>query len=143
MASLIDRAREEPVPVIALTDEELAALDGGPSAPPVAPRPWLDQQDDACRELLCQVALRSLATRGIVVPTGAVEDGGRGVVAMHRDLRAALLMRHSALALVAAQRQTAAETVHRMLFLHEGGAVLEEDVSPHGVHRLKIGRAHV
>jgi hypothetical protein len=138
MASLIARARQEPVPVIALTDEELAALDGGPGAPPVAPRPWLDQQDEASRELVCQVALRGLAARGIVVPTGDVEDGRRSVVAMHQDLRAVLLMRHSALALVAAQRQGNAESTHRMLFLHDDGAVLEEEVTPHGVHRLTV-----
>ena len=138
MASLIDRAREEPVPVIALTDEELAALDGGPDAPPVAPRPWLDLQDEASRELVCQVALRGLAVRGIVVPTGAVADGGRGVIAMHQDLRAVLSMRHDALALVAARRQGTEETAHRVVFVHEGGAVLEEDVSPHGVHRLTV-----
>jgi hypothetical protein len=138
VASLIDRARQEPVAVIALTDEELAALDGGPGAPPVAPRPWLDQQDEASRELVCQVALRGLAARGIVVPTGAVVDGGRSVIAMHRDLRAVLSMRHDALALVAARRQGTEESAHRVLFLHEDGAVLEEDVSPHGVHRLTV-----
>src|SRR5215469_13697709 len=121
MASLIDRAREEPVPVITLTDEELAALDGGPTAPPVAPRPWLDQQDETSRELVCQVAFRGLAARGIVMPTGTVDDGGRGVVAMHQDLRAVLLMRHSALALVAARRQGDGESADRVLFLHEDG----------------------
>jgi hypothetical protein len=138
VAVLVARARAEPVPVIALTDEELAALDGGPGAPPVAPRPWLDQQDEASRELVCQVAFRGLAARGIVVPTGAVENGGRAVVAMHQDLRAVLMMRHDALALVAARRQGTDESADRVLFLHEDGAVLEEDVSPHGVHRLTV-----
>jgi len=141
LAGLVERARVEPVPVIALTDEELAALDGGPGAPPVAPRPWLDRQVESSRELVCQVALRGLAARGIVVPTGAVEDGGRSVVAMHQDLRAVLLMRHDALALVAARRQGTDESAHRVLFVHEDGAVLEEDVSPHGVHRLTVTSA--
>lgn len=125
------------MPVIALTDEELAALDGGPDGSPVAPQPWLDAQDEASRQVICQVALRGLTARGIVVPAGAGEDG-RDLVAIHQNLRAALSMRHSALALVLAQRQAGAECAYRVLFLHEDAAVLEEDVTHRGLHRLSV-----
>jgi hypothetical protein len=141
VASLIARAQRAPVPVITLTDEELAALDG-PRALPVAPQPWLEGQKVSGRMLACQVALRSLAARGIVLPTG-FDGAGGGVLALHQDLQAVLGMRRSALGIVLAQRRSGAERQARMLYLHEGG-VLEEDISAVGLHSLTVvspGRA--
>lgn len=140
VASVIARAQRAPVPVVTLTDEELAALDG-PRALPVAPQPWLEGQKVSGRMLACQVALRSLAARGIVLPTGL--DGGAGgdagalAVALHQDLRAVLAMRRSALGIVLAQRRSGTERQSRMLYLHEGG-VLEEDISAAGLHSLTV-----
>jgi hypothetical protein len=138
VASLIARAQLTPVPVITLTDEELAALDG-PRALPVAPQPWLEGQKVSGRMLACQVALRSLAARGIVLPAGldAGNATGGGALALHQDLRAVLAMRRSALGIVLAQRRSGAERQSRMLYLHEGGA-LEEDISAVGLHGLTV-----
>jgi hypothetical protein len=140
VASVIARAQRAPVPVVTLTDEELAALDG-PRALPVAPQPWLEGQKVSGRMLACQVALRSLAARGIVLPTGldggAGGDGGALAVALHQDLRAVLAMRRSALGIVLAQRRSGTERQSRMLYLHEGG-VLEEDISAAGLHSLTV-----
>ena len=136
--SLIARAQLTPVPVITLTDEELAALDG-PRALAVAPQPWLEGQKVSGRMLACQVALRSLAARGIVLPTGldAGNAADRGALALHQDLRAVLAMRRSALGIVLAQRRSGAERQSRMLYLHDGGA-LEEDISAAGLHGLTV-----
>jgi hypothetical protein len=135
VASLIARAQLAPVPVITLTDEELAALDG-PRALPVAPQPWLEGQKVSGRMLACQVALRSLAARGLVLPAG-LEGGDGGALALHQDLQAVLAMRRSALGIVLAQRRSGAERQSRMLYLHEGG-VLEEDISSAGLHSLTV-----
>jgi hypothetical protein len=144
VTSVIARAQLAPVPVITLTDEELAALDG-PRALPVAPQPWLEGQKVSGRMLACQVALRSLAARGIVLPAGldaanagnAGNAGDGGALPLHQDLRAVLAMRRSALGIVLAQRRTGAERQSRMLYLHEGGA-LEEDISAAGLHGLTV-----
>lgn len=136
VAGLVARARSAPAPVIALTDEELAGLDGGPQARPVAPQPWLDRQDEGNRELICQVALRGLAARGIVLPDP--DPSQRSVVAIHEDLRAVLVMRRSARAIVLAQRHTGTEYHTRMLYLHDDHAVLEDDISAGGLHGLTV-----
>ena len=81
---LISRAGEAPLPVIALTDEEIAALDGDLAARGPVPLPWLDTKDTAARELACQVALRGLAARRLVIPFGAAggeADGEAGRLA--------------------------------------------------------------
>ena len=75
---LIDRAGAAPLPVIALTDEEIAALDGDLAKRGPVPLPWLNGKDKAARELACQVALRGLAARRLVVPLGGEVGRGAG-----------------------------------------------------------------
>jgi hypothetical protein len=135
VADLIARARDAVVPVITLTDEELAALDG-PEAAPVAPQPWLAGQESSGKLLACRVALRGLAARGIVLPTGH-NRGDRRVVAIHQDVRSVLVMRRTAYGLVLAQRRGPLGRDARMLYLHDGG-VLEESISPGGMHALSV-----
>jgi len=142
---LISRAGEAPLPVIALTDEEIAALDGDLAARGPVPLPWLDTKDTAARELACQVALRGLAARRLVIPLGAAggevgrgaEGGevGREYIALQDDLRAVLAMRRSAHAAAFALR----ESDGRMRLLYLGGSgALEEAISPGGLHGFTV-----
>jgi hypothetical protein len=138
---LISRAGEAPLPVIALTDEEIAALDGDLADRGPVPLPWLDEKDKASRELACQVALRGLAARRLVVPLGTEGGGagggevGRGSIALRDDLRAVLAMRHSAHAVAFALRESDGRM--RLLYLGKSGA-LEEAISPGGLHGFTV-----
>jgi hypothetical protein len=133
---LISRAGEAPLPVIALTDEEIAALDGDLAARGPVPLPWLDNKDKADRELACQVALRGLAARRLVIPLGAAGgEVGREYVALHDDLRAVLAMRRSAHAAAFALRESDGRM--RLLYLGSSGA-LEEAISPGGLHGFTV-----
>jgi hypothetical protein len=138
---LISRAAETPLPVIALTDEEVAALDGDLADQGPVPLPWLDRMDKASRELACQVALRGLAARRLVVPLGPEGGGvvggvvGREFVALRDDLRAVLAMRRSAHAVAFALRESDGRM--RLLYLGTSGA-LEEAISPGGLHGFTV-----
>ena len=138
---LIDRAGEAPLPVIALTDEEIAALDGDLAERGPVPLPWLDGKDKAARELACQVALRGLAARRLVVPLGTDGGGagggevGRERIALRDDLRAVLAMRRSAHAVAFALRESDGRM--RLLYLGTSGA-LEEAISPGGLHGFTV-----
>jgi hypothetical protein len=138
---LIDRAGEAPLPVIALTDEEIAVLDGDLAERGPVPLPWLDGKDKAARELACQVALRGLAARRLVVPLGTEGGGaaggeiGRERIALRDDLRAVLAMRRSAHAVAFALRGSDGRM--RLLYLGTSGA-LEEAISPGGLHGFTV-----
>jgi hypothetical protein len=132
--------------VIALTDEEIAALDGDLAEHGPVPLPWLDGKDKAARELACQVALRGLAARRLVVPLGTEGGGevGRGAgagevgrerIALRDDLRAVLAMRRSAHAVAFALRESDGRM--RLLYLGTSGA-LEEAISPGGLHGFTV-----
>ena len=130
---LTARAEAEPLPLIALTDEEIAALGAGPADLGPVPLPWLATKDEAERQLACQVALRGLAARQLVVPFGP--DGGRESVALHDDLRSVLAMRHSARAVICALRES--DQRMRLVYLGVTGA-LEEAISPGGLHGFTV-----
>jgi hypothetical protein len=136
---LISRAGDAPLPVIALTDEEIAALEGDLAARGPVPLPWLDTKDTAARELACQVALRGLAARRLVIPLGAAggEAGGedKEYIALQDDLRAVLAMRRSAHAAAFALRESDGRM--RLLYLGSSGA-LEEAISPGGLHGFTV-----
>jgi hypothetical protein len=130
------RAAEGPVPVIVLTDEELAMLAGEPAGPRIAPMPWLDGHDEPGRDLALQVAARGLLARGLVTL------GDAGTITVHPEIAAAIAMRHDWRAVVLAERRDAADAVTRALYLHPG-AVLEETVSPGGLHDLTVAAPEV
>jgi hypothetical protein len=135
--SLTARAAAAPLPLIALTDEEIAALGAGPADLGPVPLPWLATQDEASRRLACQVALRGLAARRLVVPLGPDDrpDGDQEYVALHDDLRAVLAMRRSARAVLCALRQP--DERMRLVYLGATGA-LEEAISPGGLHGFTV-----
>jgi hypothetical protein len=102
------------------------------------PMPWLAGKDEQSRELACQVALRGLAARRLVVPLdedSATSGDGPQRVALRDDLRAVLVMRRSAHAAAVALRQSDG----RMLVLYLGASgALEEAISPGGIHGFTV-----
>ncbi len=121
--------------MIALTDEELCALDGGPSVGQVAPLPWLNAQDEAARDLACEVAIRGLTARSLIV--AAVSASGAAGYELDHDLKTTLDIRRSSRSIVVAQRQSSAGSLTSVLYLRDEG-VLEEVVSPGGLHAFSI-----
>ena len=136
VAELQRRAEEGRVVVIALTDEELTALDG-PEAEQVAPRPWYEEQDDATRETACVVALRGLAARGIALPSEVLPDGSVNV-ALPDDVHAALAMRRAASVIVVAHQQVERGMQARVLYGQGPRLVLEEHVTGGGLHTFSV-----
>jgi hypothetical protein len=121
--------------VIALTDEELCALDGGPGAEQVAPSPWLDAQDDAARRIACEVAVRGLTARNLIAVSAS--PAGDKFAEIHPELKTTLDMRRSSRSIVVAQRQSPTGSHTRVLYRHDE-TVLEEDVTPGGLHTFTV-----
>lgn len=120
--------------MIALTDEEVAALDGEIAGLGPVPMPWLAGKDEPSRELARQVALRGLAARRLAVPLDAEDDGPQRL-ALRDDLRAVLLMRRTAHAAVFALRQSDGRM--RLMYVGATGA-LEEAITPGGLHGFTV-----
>jgi hypothetical protein len=116
--------------VAALTDEELCALDGGPAAVHVAPRPWLDSQEESLREYACVVATRGLTARGLVAPA---ERDGQLALQAAGPIANALDLRRGAPVIVCAQRRSTAGSAFRVLYVHDD-TLLEEDITDGGLH---------
>ncbi len=136
IAELRARAEDGRVVVIALTDEELTALDG-PETDQVAPRPWYDEQDVQTRHTACVVALRGLAARGIALPSQVAADGGV-TLALPDDVHAALAMRRAASVIVVAHQRVETGMQARVLYGQGQRLVLEEHVSGGGLHRFSV-----
>lgn len=139
-ANLLARAREGRFEVARLTDEELTVLDGTDSRQ-VAPRPWLATIDASQHELVQAVALRGLAARGVVLPSLLDETTGRMAMAVDDDVHAVLVARRAASAVIVAERKTAHASWTKIAYLQGAAGVIEEDVSPGGLHTLWAGPA--
>ncbi len=136
IAELRDRAEAGRVVVIALTDEEITALDG-PETDQVAPRPWYDEQDEQTREAACVVALRGLAARGIALPS-QVDSNGDVTMSLPDDVHAALAMRRAASVIVVAHQRLETGMQARVLYGQGRRLVLEEHVSGGGLHTFSV-----
>jgi hypothetical protein len=136
IADLLVRARERRIRVIALTDEELLALDG-PDAEQVAPNLWLSTQPEHQHEFAAAVAMRGLVARG-TAKLGTPTDDGRVVLALPQDASAALAMRRAASAIYVCEQRTHDSTRARVLYLQGEHGVLEEDVNSGGLHTFSV-----
>jgi hypothetical protein len=136
IAALRERAEGGRVVVIALTDEEVTALDG-PEGEQVAPRPWYDEQDEQTRQAACVVALRGLAARGIALPSQVAEDG-EVTIALPDDVHAALAMRRAASVIVVAHQRVETGMQARVLYGQGPRVALEEHVSGGGLHTFSV-----
>jgi hypothetical protein len=137
---LVRRATEHQVEVIALTDEELAALEGLDSRH-VAPFPWLNEHSPEQREIAAAAALRGLMARGIAVASELDGEHSRESdisVALPPDVHATLGMRRSAAWILLAEQRTEAAHRFRVLYGQRDEVVLDEMVSDGGLHVFSV-----
>lgn len=132
---LLLRGRSARLEVLSLTDEELLAIDGG--VPGVAPLLWIGSKSEAEKELAVTVALRSLAAAGSIV-LQAGDGPGAFVLNMPLDARAALQLRRRASAILVAEQRAGPVVRARVLYRQVAQVVLEEDVSPGGLHAFSV-----
>ncbi|HJC68211.1 MAG TPA: hypothetical protein H9932_00840 [Candidatus Brachybacterium intestinipullorum] len=127
-----------PAPVVTLSDEQIAALDGYERRQFVA-SPWLEQHPEQ-RRLAAAVALRGLIAAGqVLTRTSGHGEGPRWRAVP--EISGCLVLRRTAQSFTTAERTVRTEAgpqVHRLhLFTHPGG-VLEEEVTAEGLHRFTV-----
>jgi hypothetical protein len=138
-----------PVPLLDLTDEELAALDGAPDGLVVSP--YLDELEPAARDQAILTAFRSLVARGVVEgPTAdQVRQAVRAAagaeltpvdVRMSEPLSQALTLRRVAPLVLCAQRTNAELSSWRYVHVVDDELALDEVVEPSGLHRFGLLR---
>lgn len=156
-----------PVPLVDLTDEELAAVDGPPVG--IVVSPYLEELDAALHDVAVLTAFRSLVARGMVVaPTeeqaasAAREAAHEGhdlaavEVSMAEEVSQVLTLRRAASTVVCVQRTTATRghgasdgsvsgtteprRTWRYLHVVDGELTLDELVEPTGLHRYGLLR---
>lgn len=138
-----------PVPLLDLTDEELAALDG--PADGLVVSPYLEALDPALRDQAVLTAFRSLVARGVVDgPTReqaqtAVRDAAGAPLAavdvrMSEQLSQALTLRRIAPTVLCMQRTDAELTSWRYVHVVDHELALDEVVEPTGLHRFGLLR---
>ncbi len=139
----------QPVPLVDLTDEELAALDGPPVGLVVSP--YLEVLDPAARDVAVVTAFRSLVARGLVLaPTPQhAETAARAAAAAGEELAAVevemaevlsqvLTLRRVADRVVCVQRTTGQSRAWRYLHRVDDALTLDELVEPTGLHRYAL-----
>jgi hypothetical protein len=136
------------VPLIELTDEELAALCGPPDG--VVVSPYLDGLEAAQRDQALLTAFRSLVARGLVEPP--TRESARAAVAvadadlvevevrMSEALAQTLALRRAAPVVLCAQRTSSERTSWRYVHVVDGELALDEIVEAGGLHRFGLLR---
>lgn len=135
-AVLARAAGGEPELLIALTDEQIAALDGYARRQFTA-TPWLDEHPQQ-RRFAAGVGLRALVAAGLV---SAVAEPGTGRQQWQADpeLSGCLVLRRTARLFTTAERtvqRPQGPEVHRLHYYAHPDGVLEEEVTALGVHRF-------
>jgi hypothetical protein len=136
------------VPLLALTDEELQAIDPQALNSRVVVYPYLDELDDDQRHLATVVAFRGLAARDLVKgPDEAEVEAALAAastpeasvaISVASDLHVILQVRRYATTVICAERTT--ENGHDFAYWwlpDNDDAVLEEFVEPKGLHRFR------
>lgn len=138
-----------PVPLLDLTDEELAALDGPPDGLVVSP--YLEELPPAQREQAVLTAFRSLVARGLVegptaeqaqsaVRAAAGAELAAVDVRMSEALSQTLTLRRVAPTVLCAQRTYAERSSWRYVHVVDEELALDEVVEPTGLHRFALVR---
>lgn len=136
-ADVLARAEQgDPEMLIALTDEQIAALDGYARAQFTA-TPWLDEHPDQ-RRFAAGVGLRALIAAGLV--SAVVEPGtDRQRWTADPTVAGCLVLRRTATLFTSAERTVQGaqgpEVQRLHYYVHQDG-VLEEEVTPLGIHRF-------
>ncbi|MEJ6541703.1 hypothetical protein PQI65_00605 [Brachybacterium paraconglomeratum] len=131
-------AAQEPVPVVTLSDEQIAALDGYERRQFVA-LPWLDAHPEQ-RRVAAAVALRGMIAGGqVLIRTARHEEGPRWRAVP--EISGCLVLRRTAESFTTAERTVRTEAgpqVHRLHCYSQPGGVLEEETTADGLHRFTM-----
>ncbi|MFE7603689.1 hypothetical protein ACFU1Q_00765 [Brachybacterium paraconglomeratum] len=134
-------AAQEPAPVVTLSDEQIAALDGYERRQFVA-LPWLDAHPEQ-RRIAAAVALRGMIAGGqVLTRTARHEEGPRWRAVP--EISGCLVLRRTAESFTTAERTVRTEAgpqVHRLHCYSHPGGVLEEETTADGLHRFTVLRA--
>ncbi|MFJ3957412.1 hypothetical protein [Arthrobacter sp. NPDC090010] len=125
---------ELPLPV--LTDEEIVALDGLDHPQAVA-LPWLSAHEDQ-RELACNVALRTLLSKGFVVPVADVPSQAPNRIGADLELTGVMTLRRSGQKVVVAELNKAGDEKTWLYGYLHGDVALLELVDPEGSHAFSF-----
>lgn len=140
-ATLAQARDGEVVGIVILTDEEVMILDGLEHEQ-LVPTPWLDAQGEADRSLMGRVALRSMASRELVVPAGTDESGSKIIkIKAHPGITGPLVLRRSAQEILSVERTSSNGKDWLFAYVHhEDGSstVLEEEISGEGHHVFSV-----
>jgi hypothetical protein len=140
-ATLAQARDGEVVGIVILTDEEVTILDG-PEHEQLVPTPWIDAQGEADRSLMGRVALRSMASRELVVPAETDESGSKVTkIKAHPGITGPLVLRRTAQKILSVERTSSNGKDWLFAYLHyeEGRAVvLEEEISGQGHHVFSV-----
>jgi hypothetical protein len=139
-ATLAQANDGEVVSVVMLTDEEVMILDGLEHEQ-LVPTPWIDAQGDADRSLMGRVALRSLASREMVLPAGTDAEGRVTAIKAHPGITGPLVLRRSAQKILSAERTSSNGKDWLFAYVHhEDGrsTVLEEEITGEGRHAFSV-----
>lgn len=118
-----------------LTDEEIVALDGLERSQAAA-TPWLDQHGGQ-KELACNVALRSLLSKGLAFPlAGSGGSAPSGLLATD-EITGILTLRRLGERVVTAELTKDQDRVWLYGYIH-AGQVLEELVDTAGAHSFTV-----
>lgn len=134
-------AAQEPAPVVTLSDEQIAALDGYERRQFVA-LPWLDAHPGQ-RRVAAAVALRGMIAGGQVLTRTARHEEGPRWRAIP-EISGCLVLRRTAESFTTAERTVRTEAgpqVHRLHCYSHPGGVLEEETTADGLHRFTVLRA--
>lgn len=134
-------AAQEPAPVVTLSDEQIAALDGYERRQFVA-LPWLDAHPEQ-RRVAAAVALRGMIAGGqVLTRTARHEEGPRWRAVP--EISGCIVLRRTAESFTTAERTVRTEAgpqVHRLHCYSHPGGVLEEETTADGLHRFTVLRA--
>lgn len=127
--------------VVTLTDEELAVLEVRDSRIPI-PLPWLASQDREQWSVLCTAALRSLVAAGIARAPHAPTSADSTDLELRADVHGVLTIRRKCLRWLRAEmlRGSNRDGSSRSIFRIDSHIVLEEAISPQGIHAFSITR---
>ena len=133
-----EHAGTAPAPVVTLSDEQLAALDGYERRQFVA-LPWLEAHPEQ-RRTAAAVALRGMIASGqVLTRTARHEEGPRWRAVP--EISGCLVLRRTAESFTTAERTVRTEAgpqVHRLhCYVHPGG-ILEEETTADGLHRFTV-----
>jgi|GEM_PF-1145914 len=135
---LLRRAGEEPaLPV--LTDEEIVALDGIDN-PQAVVLPWLSGHEEQ-KELACNVALRTLLSKGFVVPVADEPGQVPTRIGADLDLTGVMTLRRSGQKVVVTELTKADDQGEEKVWLYSylhGDFALQELVDSAGSHAFSF-----